>query len=469
MFPLNRHDQVRLSSALGALVAWLKTWETERGGYNGFVIHRYQMKRMRYIHDTAWTQAAMIRGYANLYRKSNEVRWYHFLERASDLQYNRYNKDTGKYKFAGHEDDRFSSLVHCALANCALLEAGALLGKAKQNRYVETVSGNVDLYWMPVLWVETEGAFRFSEIDYYSLDEDRFVINFNTMAVECLLKLSECTGESKYEKTAYRVGEWLIEKCNRAREYYPNLITSKSTNGLIPKGGLPYQYTPTQSDPDNCVCLYAGLALRGIAALYKKTKDERYAQIVDETCNFLLDMRDHNTHLFYHTTDKERIEQYPQFIAGAGMALIGIDEASSVLNKAYDVSKTVKSILSYQYKNGSFPSFIGKNMAGKHSGSGVVWEDVVAGVNWNAQIFEYMTRAIEQPSRISIPSGYDSQTLRTNRFYYYDSMTANIIVSWWPIRSMGCYIMKKTLDRALSIYPGYMYNFFLNILKKLSR
>lgn len=126
------------------------------------------------IHDTAWTQAAIIRGFANLYRTSPEERWLFYLKQAADLQHSRFDPATGKYIFAGHEDERFCSLVHCALANSALLEASYFLDEKRRGRYLQAVASNIDNYWMPKLWVEAEGAFRFSEIDFYSLNGEHY-------------------------------------------------------------------------------------------------------------------------------------------------------------------------------------------------------------------------------------------------------------------------------------------------------
>ena len=62
-------EQKILKEKLEHLISWLESYRNNDGGYYGFVIHRTEAKRMRRIHDTAWTQAAMVRGYSNLYRK----------------------------------------------------------------------------------------------------------------------------------------------------------------------------------------------------------------------------------------------------------------------------------------------------------------------------------------------------------------------------------------------------------------
>jgi len=219
----------------------------------------------------------------------------------------------------------------------------------------------------------------------------------------------------------------------------------------MPPGGLPYQFTPSQRDPENCVSLYAGLALRGICALYEATGEEEYARIAEETAEFLLSMRDPKSRLFFHTTKQGRIVPYPQFIAGAGMILLGIREAGNTLGQRYSLDDTLATLLSYQYSNGSFPSFIGKDRyTGRWAlGAGVVWEDVVATVNWNAQLFEYLTQCVADPSLIRIERARPSLYKVSSRFFYVDSPCQVWIVSWYPPKSWGAYVMRKTHDQAL--------------------
>ncbi len=450
---MTKYDQKHLVRATGALISWLKTWCTPAGAYNGFVIHRTDAKRMCRIHDTAWTQAAIIRGFANLYRTSSEERWLFYLKQAADLQHSRFDPATGKYIFAGHEDDRFCSLVHCALANSALLEAASFLGGKRKERYVQAVTSNIDNYWMPKLWVESEGAFRFSETDFYSLSEDRFVINFNTMAAETLLKLYGATGKNNYKDTALSVGKWLVAKHEASQKYFQKLIEESSSKNKIPLGGLPYQFTPSNQTPDNCVCLYAGLALRGIAELYRHTGEKAFHRIARDTLDFLISMRDPHTRLFYHTTRGDQIEKSPQFVSGAGMTMVGMDEAALLLEENYDLSDTLNFILNTQYKNGSFPSFKGKNHHGNRKGGGLVWEDAVAGVNWNAQLFEYLTRKIQNPEKIEIKAPEKFNCVLTRRFFYFDSFCTCFILSWWPPKNTGLYAMRKTASTALALNP----------------
>jgi len=441
-----------IRGALGKLAGWLELWRDENGAYNGFIIHRSERKRMKYIHDTAWTQSAMIRGYVNLSRKSDQSRWYDAMVMAADLQASRFEKKSGKYSFAGHEDDRFCSLVHCALANRALLDAAELVEGDRRAEYIEIVRSNIEQYLIESLWVEDEGAFRFSEEDHYSFDEDRYVINCNCVAAECLLKLSELTGEQRYSEYAIRFGQWLIDRCFKARQQYAQCLAgTKDVDKdvyVIASGGLPYQYTSSNPLPDNCVSLYAGLALRGIADLGRYTGEAEYRQIAAEALEFLNGMLDDETHLFSHTTHGHKIIPYPQFIAGAGMALVGIDEACDFLSTEFDTERTTRAILDRTWTNGAAQSFIGKNASPRRNKRGQVWEDVAASVNWNAQWFEYLTRIVERPEEITIEAPTTEIKIKTSRFCYEETKDDVKIISWWPWESAGVFRLAKGSAKA---------------------
>jgi hypothetical protein len=52
-----------MDKALSKQIKWLQTWKTSEGAYNGFVVHRHDLKRMFKIHDTPWSQGPIIVGY----------------------------------------------------------------------------------------------------------------------------------------------------------------------------------------------------------------------------------------------------------------------------------------------------------------------------------------------------------------------------------------------------------------------
>jgi hypothetical protein len=468
-------DQKQIALSLGNLIGWAESWRDEQGAYNGFVVHRTEAKRMGQVHDTAWTQAAMIRGYGNLYRKSRESRWREAMTLAADLLASRYDSKTGKIRHTGHEDERFFSLVSCALGICALLSVVDLVDDARREKYISIAVDHARRYWIDGLWVDREGAFKFSEIDFYSPHEDRFVVNFNTMAAEALLAIHQTTGQPEFLNFALRVGTWLIERWDHTQTVNTSILAGRTTvaddpaSDWMAPGGFAYQFTSSRRDPDNYVVLYTGLSLRGLWALYKETGDQRFAKIIRAQSRFILTMRDPDTSLFYHTAKQGKIERNPQFIAGAGMILLGLHEVMPLIGPQALPEDTILSVLSRAHANGSYPGFVGKNATGypRRDGGGVVWEDVTASMNWNAQWFEYLTRLIENPAHIDVQGCHTTVRVATRCFVYRDSPSTVTIISWWPPRSWGLYHFTKLKPKArLSVYPVGLYGRFRSMRRR---
>lgn len=471
-------NQYAIINALGSLTGYLESWRDDHGAYNGFVVHRTEAKRMNRVHDTAWTQSAMIRGYGNLYRKCYEPRWGEAMTFAADLLASRYDPQTGRIEYTGHEDDRFQSLVSCALGVCALLSVTDLVDAERRKKYIRIAFDHARRYWLDVLWVESEGAFRFAEIDYYSPHEDRFVVNFNTIAAEALLAIYRATGENEFRDRALRIGEWLIERWNYTCTVNARILAERTTiaddplSDWMPPGGFSYQFTASHREPDNYVTLYTGLSLRGFWALFQATGDDRFAEIIHAQSEYILAMRDHNTHLFYHTAWRGKVERNPQFIAGAGMILLGLHEVMPLIGECVVPDETIMSILSRAHENGSYPGFIGKNDTGlpRRNGGGVVWEDVAASTNWNAQWFEYLTRLVDDPARIDVKACRKTIRAVTKRFVYVDSLNVLKIISWWPLRSWGLYwYIKKSPKARVSLYPVDLYAALRSIVGRTAR
>lgn len=249
-------DKQIISEALSKQISWLETWKTKEGGYNGYVVHRFDLKRMFKLHDTPWAQGPIIEGYLNLYQRTKDKKWLQAALQSADLQCKRLHK-AGKYIYAGFEDDRFSSLIHNSLANCALLDlAKGLINEGNDEKawkYLKTVKENIDKYIIGVLWDNEFGAFKFSEIDYYTPNVIRFVVNMNSVAAESLIKLSSLTGEEQYQHYAVRVGQWML--------------TEQINSSNLEDGGINY----SQLQPRILISIYTALAMRGLDDLYHLT------------------------------------------------------------------------------------------------------------------------------------------------------------------------------------------------------
>ena len=425
---------MELSKVLIKQILWLQTWKTKEGAYNGPVVHRYDLKRMFKIHDTPWSQGPIINGYINLFTKTEEKKWLKEAISAADLQCKRLQK-TGEYKYAGFEDDRFSSLVHNSLANCALLDLAETMIKQGMNtaKYIKTVKFNIDNYIIGQLWNKEFGAFKFSKTDYYSLDKVRFVVNMNSVAVESLIKLSYLTGKKEYQEYALRVGEWILKE--------------QITSNNLENGGINY----SQVQPHVLIAIYTALAMRGLDDLYNLTSDERYLEMIKNAAHHLVNLKDPETKLFYHASINGELIKYPEFIAGSGIIFKALDDAEKVTGIIYDYNDSLSTVIKNQLSNGGFPNFIGyRDFNNKIE----VWEDIIPVTGWNAHLFEFLTRKIEDVSFLNDCKVSSSNCLRKN-FYYGEGSLSTLILCIWPISSITLYFTIKRMNTSLLYISGH--------------
>ena len=423
-------DKQTISEALSKQISWLQTWKTKAGAYNGYVVHRFDLKRMFKIHDTPWSQGPIINGYLNLYQKTKDDIWLQEAIQAADLQCKRLHK-TGKYIYAGFEDDRFSSLVHNSLANCALLDLAKVLidenDDEKAWEYLKIVKENIDRYIIGVLWDGDFGAFKFSEIDYYTSDVIRFVANMNSVTVESLIKLSSLTGETKYQNYAIRVGEWML--------------TEQIKSSDLKSGGISY----SNISPGYSVSIYTALAMRGLDDLYYLTKDQRYSEMMKNAANHLLNLIDPETKLFYHCILNEELLKYPQFVAGTGMILKALEDAERLTGDKVNYQDVLNVILKKQLPNGGFSNFIGYRY--KNGDRNEVWEDEVPIMGWNAHIFEFLTRLIQND--FSYRPEFKTNYIATKNYYYVEGKRSVLILGINPLRSLILYFAVKKINVAI--------------------
>jgi hypothetical protein len=442
---------------LESLRGWMESW-SDNGAYYGPVVHRTEKKRMLQVHDTAWTQSAMVRGYAALCKTKHSKNLYReYLSKSADHLASTYDEERKIWMHTGHEDERFKSLVSSALAINALLDSLPFVTDAQCNYYLKISLEHVRYYWNECLWVEDEGAYKFSETDHYSLDDNRYVVNFNSVAVEALVRLGEETKAHDIKVKSELIGEWISKRWKENVDFNKKHCDRLDANGCyiskLKKGGFSYQFTDLNRIPNDYIVIYAALSLGGYVELYSTFKKDIYLEIIKRQVEFILNMIDRKNKLFYHCIKDEGLEKKPHFIAGSGMIFVGLQKAEKILGKKILPEETVEKILNLQYKNGSFPNFIGKNDTGKprRNLGGEVWEDVASTPNWCAQMFEFLASNVHRSELKNIEKIQD-QWLNyrlTKRFVYIDSKSIYFIASWFPLRSIGLYFYYKKFKYAI--------------------
>lgn len=424
----------------GRLLAWLLTWRTSCHAYQGYVVHRGNLKRMKEIHDTPWAQAPIIEGLLNQFQKSGDQRWLEAAHGAALLQASRFDGETARFRYAGFEDDRFSSLVHNALAGCALLRAASLLDPFPQYResaaaFRRIVRELADRYFIAVLYNPAIPAFRFNEVDYYS-SSDRYTLNMNSVALQMLVELCRCSGDKKYLEIAGGVGEWMLTQGYRSDD--PRL-----------DGGLFYQEVPGEPSAETTmVSIYTALALRGFIALYRETGDLRYREMVERACRHLVRfVTPEGFFAHQYQVEKKLLREYPCWIAGAGIIFNGLDDARELGIEA-EYREQLERVLERQLPNGAF-----ENFHRYREGVGEVWEDVVPIVGWNAHLFEYLSRKVTLDFASVLKARLPAVWRRSQNYLYWESSRLALVLGKAPHSSRGLYLVWKKFPRSLVAFP----------------
>jgi hypothetical protein len=408
------------------------------GGVNGPVVHRSDLKRMFAIHDTPWTQAAVIGGLLHLYRRSGNGHWLSCALRLGDAQCARQQAD-GRFRWAGHEDDRFSSLVHNCLADSALLDLAEVLrdqnDAARRSHYVTVAEKNLRDYVIGRLYRPGLGGFVMNPIDYYA-GRDRFILNMNSIAIEALVKLDRQRGADRHAEVVSAVGE---------------RIRSFQSPGGACEGGLPY----SNLQPDVHIPIYTALTLRSLPALAEVTGDASWAEVARRAVASLGRLEDPATGLWQHQFDGDRLCRFPIFVAGAGMICNGVLDAARLTGTEVDVNELTKRLLRFQYPNGAIRNFIGYDHPdnGRRRGKGMEsWEDVYPTPAWNAQAFHFLCRVLPPPEPPVQPSDHRLR-MRSPRYVYVETRRFSAVLGLWPLAGGILALFVKRLRFGL-VVPG---------------
>ncbi|MEX2032030.1 MAG: hypothetical protein WEA81_04100 [Dehalococcoidia bacterium] len=416
---------------LAALWDWLATWIAPDGGVNGPVVHRSDLKRLFALHDTPWTQQAVIDGLLHLHRRSGRDYWLGQAVRLADAQCSR-QEANGRFRWAGHEDDRFSALVHNALAASALLHVSAALDEgadaSRRDRYAKAAERNLEEYAIGKLYRPGLCGFAMNPTDHYA-GRDRFIVNMNSVAVEALVELDRARGSDRHTALVRTIGERLQEG----------------------EGLLPY----SDVEPEEHISLYVGLALRGLPALATVTGDGVWTEPARRALRFLDAMEDEITGLWFHKVEHGRLHRFPVFVAGAGMICNGILDAAPLAGSAVDADNLARRLLRFQYRNGAIRNFVGYDHPdnGRRRGNGTEsWEDVYPTPNWNAQAFHFLCRVLPPPNPPMSPARRHAHA-SSGRYLFLDTPSTSIVVGLRPLKTAVAVLVVKRLRHAL-VVPG---------------
>ena len=437
------------NSIVSKLERWISSWKTKEGRYLGPVVHRRDLKRLKLIHDTPWSQAEIINGYVNLFNKtSNTVFLDEAILAATAQAMNQLS--TGEFIFAGHEDDRFSSLIHNALADCALLNVSKILFEKqihleKYEYLLSVVKKNIDSYFIGILYNVNQKVFNFNRVDFYSINENRCVCNMNSIAAEAMIKLSVLIKSNEYDLYIINICEWLKKYVN--------------TEDGLNRGAISYSHT----QPNDYISIYTALCLRGMCEIYNYLKDEELKKLIEYSSHNLISFMDGN--MFMHEFCEGRTYSRPWFISGSGMIFNAIRLANHIIATKIDEEQYLKPFLKYQLSNGAFENFVGYDSYGNRfnkKGNGIkVWEDVFPTIGWNAQLFSYLSNFVD--TSFVKQKKFHNVTRLGLSFLYVETQMHAFVLSLLPLRSNACLFYNKKRDKAILAFN------LLDISRKVRR
>ncbi len=387
------------------------------GGINGPVVHRGHLTRLFAIHDTAWTQQGVIQGLLHLYKRSEQDYWLDQAILLADAQAAR-NQSDGSFRWAGHEDDRFSSLVHNAMADVALLDMAEVLcengDRKRAESYIVTAEENLQNYIIGRLYRAELGGFAMNPVDYY-LGRDRFVVNMNSIAIEALGKLDERRNTDTHFDLIRKVGA--------------RILALQAQNGEC-SGSFPY----ADWEPDVHVPLYTALTLRGYRQLLRVTGDEIWIDSARRVLNFLERVRCSQTGFWPHKLVGDRVFPYPFFAAGAGMTANGILDASELIGRPANTVTLIEPFLRNQHGNGAIINFIGYQSSNRdrlEEQPSAVWEDTYPTPSWNAQAFLFLSQVLPPPTLPAVAGRQHCHAVRASHVYW-ESASVSVVLGLWP-------------------------------------
>lgn len=419
-----------------ANLKWLLSWTTREDLLNGPVVHRGDLKRLFEIHSTPWGHATFLRGLVCLARRRPE--YAALVIRTAHAQA-RLQEEDGRYRFAGHEDDRYSSLVHNAIADLALIEAAEFARETGQEgiatSLLEGVRKNVDGYLYGKLHRESNDLFVVNERDYYAGSaSERYVLNMNSAASCVLIRLGRLLDNQRYLKTARHIVDWIIALQERA--------------GRSEAGAFPY----ADRGEKEFITIYSAIAMWCLLEGKVHCGWEDCTEPLRSGANWLDRQFDEESALVIHGVFNGSRRRDPRFVAGGAIVLSVLNEVSRVTKEPLPqrYAQRVAAVLARQHPCGGVGSFEGYDTRenGRRNGrGGPAWEDTFPTTSWNAHLFQFLVNAEmnEGPER----SWEGTAARATKCFVWVDRRQWAAVVSWWPWRGAGLIVWRKRAMRAL--------------------
>lgn len=429
-----------MQKKIEALYDYMMSWENS-GSYKSLIVHRGNLKRVSNIHDTPWVQGPMIEALLEIYKNSNDEQVLEKLIQAITVQAKNISVD-GSYKNAGHEDDRFSSLIHNCLASIALSKVIYTIDEEKLGLSMQLAKKAIEAnmsYILNILYNKEDKVFIFDKNDFYTESNNHYVLNMNAILLEFIVLY-----EDLFELDLY--------------EYSNSIITyldEEINNDFIPYSNL---------RPDIEIAIYTALIGRGLIEFYIRKNTSLSLEFNKKMLNLLnqvnisLENSILPNNLFIHgrkkVKDTKIIETHPIFLAGSGIILDylyrlnQLELSSNFWNP--NLKKISSDLLNFQSKNGGVKNYIGYYTKENYRKINVnfVWEDETPTPGWNGFLLLALLKIYNDEIDFSLINKKSIQKSITfnSKFFSFENQKHFLLFSWFPLLSIAIYFVSKTKD-----------------------
>lgn len=442
------NEKIFLKS-LSKLFSYLLSWSDSCGRFFSPIIHRGNLKRIGNIHETPWLQSPIIDSLISL-SKANEY-WSKLLNSAIEVQCFDQSSD-GLFKFSGHEDDRYSSLVHNSLADISLLKYIQVTRNRQYNlskscissdKVSSAVERNVE-YLLVNLYNKKIGACKMDVNDYYFQGKERYILNMNAVFLESLTLLSVVKSSNDVKdvikslsnfiyKIIFSYGEKNIPYSQEQRDIEINIYTAILGNS----------------------CLNSIENIKTDTNFSKSEKNDIISKLlfISKVCAKRLKLMEipDKKGLFYHGTYSGKLVKFPVFVAGSSIILNFLIKFNFLAGDNEMARKYINSIVpllnTYQYNSGGIRNFIGYNTKDNfRTFTGFsVWEDSLPTPGWNAYFFQLLTSLLstEMLKKIRVTKKIPVERKLSLGYFWKETYDKLIVLSVFPPKSSAFYIFNK--------------------------
>lgn len=306
--PLREETRAAISQILPRLDLW---FDSMRGpdGYGGPVVHWWQESLLFTGAGLDWRYEGIICGYLNLYERSGEVRWLEKACRAGD-DLLRGQLPTGNFRSSSFEINPLpGGTPHEAACDLALLELARILkreGRPTWGQYAAAAERNLREFIIGVLWNDSQQLLRNTAF------LDSFVPNKAATTAEALMAYVKVAGDSALLESHVRPILDAIVACQ------------VRTPGRPLDGGICQSRDGARWN-ERYFPFYVARCIPALMRGYGVFGEARFLEAAQAAGAFIRRYELSDGSFPQVVYGNGRINLYPQWVAGAGDILRGLD------------------------------------------------------------------------------------------------------------------------------------------------